>query len=465
MTTKEHAKETSMLSAPSNSNHEIREAGHGRQPRLTLPTMSSNIYSSNEVGHHLIGINLSSPSLNPHPLGMKLDSVSTQQDRSTEKNTISHSGAMANHRSDTRPVAPWTDEEISNGEDVSMLWRRFAIIGRSKQDEVDGFQKKGEKNIYAAKNAISHSGAMANHRSDTRPVAPWTDKEISNGEDVSMLWRRFAIGRSKQDEVGFQKKGEKNIHAAKIAERANGVALSLSTGEEPALVLENVVVPPSCGGGLKKNFTFTDLRQGEVHVPRAKEEELVVDDDDKFMDADTDVGGREEGEKEQQEENYRIFMLLTFSADEEQENMFPRLPAMEEEEAEAAFRMFSEEDNDDDDFTASGDGTDGMNDEGGSNNSGSHGETGDGFFELFGQEDVSMLWRRRFAIGRSKQDEVDGFQKKREKNISTAKIAERDNGGALSLSTGEEPTLVLENVVVPPSCGGGLKKNFTILRQ
>ena len=127
-------KKTSTLSAPpSHSNHEISEAGNGRKQRLTpLPTRSSNICSSNQVGHHFVRNNLSFPSVDPHQhASMKLDSVNTQQGCSmkrTESEAVSHSGESL--------VTPYTStyEETSSRVDVVLKLTSLLFAANQKHE-------------------------------------------------------------------------------------------------------------------------------------------------------------------------------------------------------------------------------------------------------------------------------------------------------------------------------------------
>ena len=208
--TTKQTKEMSTLYTYSNANHEIpRDDGHGKQ-RILPPTKSSNFSSSIKIGLRLlVAVKSSSLSLNPPggPLGVELDSVSIQQGcsmESTERNAVSHSGATAHHRGDTRLVAPCTYEKTSSGTDVLAL-------------------------LFAERNQQHH-------------------------EEVG-------VGPQKK------KKGEQNVFAAKIIGKAGEVTLWLSTGEERAPGLEDVVVPQASGGGAAASSKNEDAsKKGTMNI-------------------------------------------------------------------------------------------------------------------------------------------------------------------------------------------------------
>ena len=272
-------KKTSTLSAPSHSNHEISEAGNGRQQRLTpLPTRSSNICSSNQVGHDLVENNLSFPYVDPHPhASMKLDSVSTRQGCSmkrTEKKT--HSGESL--------VTLYTHEETSSRrvDVVLKLILTPAASNRNtnrkrRQHEVGILQKTSDNNISTAENKKkAHSGESL--------VTPYTHEETSSSTvDVVLKLTPAASNRNtnrkQQHEVGvgiLQTRNKKNISTAEIIGKAGKVTMSLSPGENCASILEGVVVVPMLALKLKKfkKLSDDDVSSSSEKLKQQREEKM-----------------------------------------------------------------------------------------------------------------------------------------------------------------------------------------------
>ena len=128
--------------------------GHGQQPTLILPTRgvpttSSNFHSSIKVGLGHISISIRMLDANKsfpsslNPLGVELDSVSTQQG-SSMKRTESE---VDHNRRDISLVAPRTYEETSSEAKADMVARLNALLlpERKHQHEEEiglGSQKK-----------------------------------------------------------------------------------------------------------------------------------------------------------------------------------------------------------------------------------------------------------------------------------------------------------------------------------